>query len=274
MRPGITRFILRFFAEHARVHLISNSRASARALDARIRSDHIDRVIYNGLPPARYRVEPNSLLHREFRIPETAPLVGILGVLARWKGQLEFIAMAERLVRAGSDARFVIAGGRIYDTDGDRAYEAELSAAVAARGLTERIFFAGFRADAVSFLNGLDALVHASVRPEPFGRVVLEAMACGVPVVATRGGGIEEFVRDEENGILVTPGDSDEMADAVSRVLADPNLSDRLREAGLDQFRRSFTVDRHREAILRAYDEILPSRGRDLALDAPRPSDG
>jgi glycosyltransferase involved in cell wall biosynthesis len=254
LAPGATRSLLRWTSGIGEVHLICNSRATLEAMDLP------GKVIYNGLSGERYRSDRDESLRKEFAVPAGAPIVGILGVLARWKGQVEFMRMAAELVRSGSNAHFMIVGSRIYDTAGDRDYEEELRRMVRELGLEGRVHFAGFRKDAVRVLNGLDVLVHASIRPEPFGRVVLEAMACEVPVVATRGGGIDEFVEEGKTGKLVSPGDVTEMAQAVRTLLSEPELRSRIVSNAKASFSASFTMERHLAAIRKTYSEVLFQR--------------
>jgi glycosyltransferase involved in cell wall biosynthesis len=142
-----------------------------------------------------------------------------------------FLDAAARLA-ADRPVRFYIVGGPIYRTAGSQYSIEELRAAAEARGLGDRVAFAGHQADPASALRALDVAVHASTRPEPFGRVIVEAMACGRPVVAMRHGGAAELFEDGVDALGCPPGDPGALAAAIDRLVADPDLRDRLGAAG------------------------------------------
>jgi glycosyltransferase involved in cell wall biosynthesis len=102
------------------------------------------------------------------------------------------------------------------------------------------------------------------VRGEPFGRVIIEAMSVGRPVIATRAGGVPEFVHDDVDGVLVSPGDAGELAAVIERLLRDPDLRARL-AAGASAAVRNFSLDHHVAEMTRLYDRILANRGRGRA---------
>jgi glycosyltransferase involved in cell wall biosynthesis len=116
--------------------------------------------------------------------------------------------------------------------------------------------FAGHVDDVTAVLADLDVLVHCSVQPEPFGQVIVEAMASGVPVVASAAGGPLEIVTDDVDGLLTSPGDVGELAFALSRLDHDPALRRRLTQGG---FRRAaaFSPDHAADAVLDAYRAAL-----------------
>ena len=103
----------------------------------------------------------------------------------------------------------------------------------------------GFQKDISKVMNGFDVLIHASVRPEPFGRVILEAFACEIPVVAAAAGGVLELVRDGETGLLFKPGDVLAMADQVRKIFEVPGLAARLTANAKKLFMNNFTIETH-----------------------------
>jgi glycosyltransferase involved in cell wall biosynthesis len=116
-------------------------------------------------------------------------------------------------------------------------------------------------------LEAIDVVVHASVEREPFGMVIAEAMAARKPVVASRDAGPMEIVADGVSGILVRPGDPEELGTAVLSLLADPALARRMGEAGRAIVEQTFTLERHVERTQRVYDEVLGS------VSGPDPQD-
>jgi glycosyltransferase involved in cell wall biosynthesis len=245
---------LRLLKKSANVFVIANSAATASAFMPR---DTTISVIHNGLDPQRYTARRNKDFHELLGVSPDAPMVGIIGVLARWKGQREFLEMARLLIDRGSNARFVVIGGEIYDTGRDAGYGEFLKSEALRLGIADRVLFTGFAKDPVRAIGGLDVLVHASIKPEPFGRVILEAMACEVPVVASSEGGVLELIEEGSSGLLYPPGNVTAMTEAVQRVLTDAALRERLKERALFRYQQNFTSVRHVEAVARLYDSII-----------------
>jgi glycosyltransferase involved in cell wall biosynthesis len=141
--------------------------------------------------------------------------------------------------------------------DGDPGYEEELRRRASGLGLGERVVFTGHRDDVADVLEAIDVVVHASVEREPFGMVIAEAMAARKPVVASRDAGPMEIVADDVSGILVRPGDAEEIGTAVLMLLGDPALARRMGEAGRAIVEEKFTVERHVELTEQVYREVL-----------------
>jgi glycosyltransferase involved in cell wall biosynthesis len=153
--------------------------------------------------------------------------VAIVGRLSPWKGQHIFLdAFADALP---GEQHAVIVGSAMF---GEDDYEHELRAQCTRLGLDDRVTFLGFQRDVFAVLAGVDAIVHASTVPEPFGQVIVEGMAAGVPVIATAAGGPLEIITDEVDGLLVAPGDVDALARALRRLEADPMLRAQLAKNG------------------------------------------
>ena len=115
---------------------------------------------------------------------------------------------------------------------GEGDYATSLQHQARSLGSRSRSTSGGFREDVRAELRELDVLVHCSVRPEPFGQVVLEGLAAGVPVVATAAGGPAELITHDVHGILTEPGDRSELATALLQLVADPQLRTRLAGSG------------------------------------------
>jgi len=133
---------------------------------------------------------------------------------------------------------------------------AELRAYAARRDVAEQVDFEGFRGDVASLLQEIDVLALPSLW-EGFGLVLLEAMAAGRPVVASAVGPIPEVVVDGETGLLVPPGDSGALAEALVLVLQDGALAARLGRAGRARVERCFGLDRMVEQTHALYEELL-----------------
>jgi glycosyltransferase involved in cell wall biosynthesis len=154
--------------------------------------------------------------------------IGLPATFARWKGQETFIEAIRLLPRDLNVEAFII-GGPIYRTNGSQYTEPELSKFAAERGV--RVTFSGFRDDMPAVLRALDIVVHASTKPEPFGMVLIEAMACGRAVIASRAGGALEIVTEGVDGVMHEPGDAAHLAECITRLARNPELRKQLGSA-------------------------------------------
>jgi glycosyltransferase involved in cell wall biosynthesis/GT2 family glycosyltransferase len=174
----------------------------------------------------------------------TAPHFVMLGRLAPWKGQDVFLrAFAAAFPRGRETA--TIAGAAMF---GEDAYAEQLVELARTLDIADRVEFAGFVDDISQLLAKSDAVVHASVLAEPFGQVVVEGMAAGLPVIASGAGGPLEVITDEVDGLLFPPGDVDALANQMQRVATDGLLRARLGAAARRRA-QDFTPDRIAAAV-------------------------
>jgi glycosyltransferase involved in cell wall biosynthesis len=155
--------------------------------------------------------------------------VGMVGRLAPWKGQDVFLRAFARAFSDG-DERARVIGAALF---GEQVWKSELRALADQLHIADRVDFVGFVDDVVVEYASLDVVVHASVIPEPFGQVVVEAMAAGIAVIATDAGGPAEIITDGVDGLLVPTGDCAALSAALLRLAADADLRRRLGAAGV-----------------------------------------
>ena len=160
-------------------------------------------TIHNGLPLEHYRRTEPGFLRNQLGLPPHQPLAGLVGRHTPWKGQDFFLRLAQAWIRQNQTGHFVLIGHAFNE---DQAYEAALRRFVSEHGLSARVHFLPFQQNMAAVLSDLNLLVHASVLPEPFGRVIIEAMAVGTPVLAARAGGVPEIITHEVTGWLAEPG--------------------------------------------------------------------
>lgn len=218
---------------------IANSKATAATLPAGLHTDVIASAVQPGMASDR-----NGHAGR----------IAIVGRIAPWKGQDVFLRAFASAFPDG-DETAVLVGAPLFGA-GEEAYERSLHTLAAELGLGDRVEFRGFREDVAAELRSTDVLVHASVLPEPFGQVIVEGMAAGVPVVAARAGGPAEVISDDVDGLLYEPGDVAELAAALRRVTGDRALRDRLSAAGRDKA-ASFSPERIAAQTTDAYRRLL-----------------
>ncbi len=217
---------------------IANSRAVADAW--RIALGAAPTVVLNGVDLDRFRPSARTWwLHDSLELSHDAHLVGMPAIFARWKGHLQVVEAFEQAAARLDDAHLLLAGGAIYDTSAERGFAEELvrrvgraSVAGTPRILHDRIHFVKHQREPWRLYPEFDVTVHFSTRPEPFGRVVAESLACGVPPIAARAGGPVEIVDDGATGWLVSLGDVAALAATMVRaVRLDAGERERMRTA-------------------------------------------
>jgi len=187
-------------------------------------------------------------------------LVGAVGRVVPWKGQLELLEAVEPLLLECPEVHVVIVGD---GADGGEEYLSLLGQWVAARGFEKRVTFAGYRTDVATVYAGLDLLVHSAVEPEPFGRVIVEAMMQGTPVIAAPAGGPSEIITDGVDGLLRNPVDPEGLGQAIRWCLMNRGRARAMGEAGRLSAESRFAVAPYAWRMSRLYDEVL--KGRDIA---------
>lgn len=217
--------------------IIANSRATGDAFVAVGGKAERISVAYPGIDEELFtNVSTDEIASLRAEVGSgNAPLIGVFSRLSLWKGQAVFIdAMAKIPGAVG-----VIIGGPLF---GHEAYETELREKVAALGLEDRIRFLGFRKDIPALMAAMDIIVHSSIAPEPFGRVVVEGMLAGKPMVASAAGGVLEILEHGKTGWLYEPGDAAALAKTLWLVLENEAQTAMIAQAGQLHARATFTV--------------------------------
>jgi glycosyltransferase involved in cell wall biosynthesis len=185
--------------------------------------------------------------------------VGLVATYARWKGHDVFLEAAAKLherLRA-SPVRFYVVGGPIYQTRGSQWTRSELRDLARALGIADCVGFIDFQANVAPLYQALDVVVHASTAPEPFGLTIIEAMACGRPVVASLAGGVTDIIRNGHDALGTSPGDVAALASVLQALLDDARLRERLGAAARQTACQRFAQDRIGPQVLGLYDEVL-----------------
>jgi len=193
----------------------------------------------------------------ELGVPSGAPVVGLVARLQRWKGIHVLVAALPELLRSHPEAHLVVVGG---DHPLEPGYREGLEALAARLGVADRVHMAGYQPDARGWMREFDVVVHASDN-EPFGLVVLEAMAIGKPLVAGAQGGPAEIIRDGVEGVLVPFGDSRALAVRISEFLDDPDRGRRMGTAAV-QRAREFSPSRFAADVVATLNVVVDARWR------------
>ncbi len=202
------------------------------------------RVVHSGIDPGRLDVEP--IPRAELGVPERVPLLGNVAALVGHKDHATLIAALPEVLRHLPDLRVVIAG--------EGELRPRIEAQIAELGVGRAVTLLGYRSDVPRILRALDAFVLSS-KLEGLGTSVLDAMACGLPVVATSGGGIPEMITDGETGLLSPPEDPAALARNIVRAFRDRDAARRMGEKARARVMERFTVDRMVEGNLAVYEE-------------------
>ncbi|MBD2488823.1 glycosyltransferase family 4 protein [Aulosira sp. FACHB-615] len=191
--------------------VIANSQASQTAFVQAGGKPEITAIVYNGFDSKKYQIPEVEIqkIRQDLNL-EGKFVVGHFSRLAPWKGQH---ILLEALAQCPPQVTAILVGDALF---GEQDYVQELHRQVAKLGLENRVKFLGFRADIPQLMSACNLVAHTSTAPEPFGRVIVEAMLCGTPVVAAKAGGAIELVEHGVNGFLTTPGDSQELANVIN----------------------------------------------------------
>nr|WP_246304616.1 glycosyltransferase family 4 protein [Nocardioides thalensis] len=207
-----------------------------------------------GVRPERVRTVHNGVGREWVRevVPADRQATGRAAgpVRATWLGVMQPVKRVPDLVRA-----LARVPGTELELVGDGPERGRIEAAVASDDVSDRVRFAGYRDDPAPYLRGTDVFVLPSAA-EACPMALLQAMASGVPVIASRVGGVAEIVRDGVDGLLVEPGSVDELADALRRVSTDADLRRRLGAAGRARVVDLFLIERTVDSLLDVYREV------------------
>jgi glycosyltransferase involved in cell wall biosynthesis len=208
-------------------------------------------VIRNGaLAASASRAVAQAEIRRELGINADARLIGMVARLQPLKGHRFFIDAAAAVLRDQVGAHFVVVG--------DGPLRSEIEDQVLRLGIADRVHLLGDRADVPQLTSGFDLLVLASLH-EGSPNAVMEAMAAGVPVVATAVGGTKELIIDGETGYLAPPADSAALADRIVFALNDDDHRAEITSAARTRINADYGMDRMVESVERLYDELMES---------------
>ncbi len=241
---------------HTRLLAVSNA----------VRRYHVDQglhsgkthVTFNGVDLERFRPRtPTGYLHRELGIVPEAMLFATIGQIGLRKGQDVLLEAFSRIARRHEVAHLIVIGRRHSQKDEAIQFEENLQRRADSNDLQARVHFLGQREDIAELLPELHAVTHAA-RQEPLGRVLLEAAACGVPVIATNVGGTHEiFPTEESGGLLVADEDVDGFASAWARLIDDSDLRARLAAGARRRACEQFDIEQAVENLAAHYRGVL-----------------
>jgi glycosyltransferase involved in cell wall biosynthesis len=235
--------------------VVANSEAVRRDFAWWRRLKEKTRVIHPGIPSEGDAGVETSDMRTTWGIQPDEFVVGFVGQITPIKRVDDAVLVFDAFRRERPRARLVIVGAPKFRAE-NKDYLGHLQQMVRQRDLSDRVVFAGFQERMVDVYRTLDVLLHPAEH-EGFGRVIVEAMAQGVPVIATRDGGIPEIVREGSGGYLVPVGDVTAMADLLRRLAGDVALRHEVGAAGRARA-REFEWDRIVPQLVQTYAELVP----------------
>ncbi len=212
-------------------------------------------VIHPGIDTAKFYPNPGlkSSIRKILNIKEEAFVIGMSGRLQRWKGHYEFLNMAAELKEKYDYIYFVVIGGA---TVGEKDEAEGIYREAKRLNLENRLIFTGFRNDVADLLNAMDLFVFPSYA-EAYGMALLEAMAVGLPVIASNCDGVLDIIEDGRTGILITPRNSESLINAVTQLINQKKQRMELARNGYENFKSNFTSQQMIKKVEKLYFSML-----------------
>lgn len=256
--PGFRRVIYSIFANLSPRRMIAVSNAVRNAYLPYLWNKDKIITVYNGLESIiidSKLTEESQDIRKALGMSKSAQLVVMASLFMPWKGHEILIHAAKQLESSFSNVYFLILGDASSPVQ--HAYKERLLALIESLGLSEQVCFLGFRRDVFSIFRQANIVVSASLQPDPFPTVILEAMHAGKPVVATAIGGQVEMVQDGETGKLVPPGNPTELANALNWLLSHPERACAMGLAGQRRVNDHFSYKNFVKGVQSVYDKFL-----------------
>jgi glycosyltransferase involved in cell wall biosynthesis len=224
-------------------------------------------AIYNSIDLIRFSpAGPTIDLDAAAELPATSEptlRIGLPATFAKWKGHVVFLK-ALSFLPPSLPVRSYIIGGPIYQTEGSQYSLGELRDEVRKLGLSDRVGFTGFVDASDSAMRALDIIVHASTQPEPFGMVIVEAMACGKAVVASESSGASELFRNGQDVLAYPCGNAEELAKRLMILIADPKLRLSMGASGRHSVEGVLKGSRLASEVVAVYNQVNPGAASPL----------
>jgi glycosyltransferase involved in cell wall biosynthesis len=217
--------------------VIANSEASKKAfIEAGGKADKVE-IVYNGFDPQKYINNETDIVQVRQKLElDDKFIVGHFSRLAPWKGQHILI---EALAKCPPEVTVILVGDALF---GEQDYVKQLHQQIDALQLQNRVKFLGFRNDIPLLMAACNLVAHTSTAPEPFGRVIVEAMLSGTPVVAAASGGAVELVESGVNGFLATPSNPQELSEIINSSIQDKQKTDAIAQEARNSASQRFHV--------------------------------
>ncbi|MEQ9668403.1 glycosyltransferase [Coleofasciculus sp. G2-EDA-02] len=232
--------------------VIANSQATKAAFIAAGGRSELTQVVYNGFEPNYYKTQVNDShpIRQQLGL-DGKFIVGQFSRLSPWKGQH---ILLEALAQCPPEVSAILVGDALF---GEQKYVQHLHQQVTELGLKERVQFLGFRSDIVPLMKACDLIAHTSTSPEPFGRVVVEAMLCERPIVAVAAGGVIELIEAEKTGWLFSSSDSQQLAQIITTCRNQPEQAATMAQQAQILASQRFNLNIVNQQIAQLLDQVI-----------------
>lgn len=224
-----------------------------------------NRMVDKGYNKDKIIVIPNPVINKsidvvklasyreKFDIAESDKVFGVVGRIVGWKGQLEFLEAASIVMQKMSGVKALIIGDI---SDGSTEYLDQIESRIKELGLQDRVIITGYIEDIHNATAMLDVLVHCSIKPEPFGLVITEAMVLGIPVIGSNIGAPSEIIKEGSTGYIVDPNDSKKMSSRLIEILSNDDLAQELGGNGRKEALDNYNITSYISRISDVYNNI------------------
>jgi glycosyltransferase involved in cell wall biosynthesis len=211
-------------------------------------------VIHNGIKINSF-LECQSDIREELGLNPDQKVITMIGRINPGKGQLFFLDIARKVIARNPNTKFLLVGDPY---PGYESIENEINGRISVENLDNHVINLGFREDIPQILKTTDIFVLPSILPDSFPTVVLEAMASGKPVIATRSGGASEMVVDGKTGFLINIGDTHEASEKITQLCSDPRLAVQMGKRGQERILKAYSFEHFAEKMKKYICQILP----------------
>jgi glycosyltransferase involved in cell wall biosynthesis len=212
-------------------------------------------TIHNGIDPEKVRskISEKNILNK-LGLRSNVNIIGVLGNIREWKGQEVAIRAMRKIVDKFPNTVCLLIGDTAKQ---DLYYKHKLQSIIKDLGLESNIIFTGYIKNVSDYLNILQIVLHTSIEPEPFGRVLIEAMSLSKPLIAANDGAIPEIIEHEKSGLTFTPGDHENLAELVIKLMQNKQFAESLGKEGYQRLLDNFHINVNVEKTQLLYDKIL-----------------
>ena len=231
---------------------VSNAVANHVKQSRFVKEDQV-RVIYNGVDNAVYHPMQAYAVREKFGIQQDSLVIGMIGRVNAWKGQGDFLEAVTPILKANAQAVAFLAGSAF---EGEEWRVEELEAKIAASSVASQIKRIDYYSKTTELYNMFDIFVLPSTNPDPLPTVVLEAMACGKPVVGYRHGGVCEMVAEGINGLLTTPNQPAELSKVIQELVENPEKRNQFGQASITRQRELFSLESYIKNFSELYNDL------------------
>ena len=254
---GINRrysFLSRFFSRRLGAIICISNAVKQNMLDKGLNMSNY-RIIYNCIDPTRLVIDKKEeYVLRKHGIKSGRPVIGIIGNIKEWKGQ-ESVVRATAIIKEKNPEIICLLVGDIAEND--QYYFDRLTSLIKDLNIEDSIIFTGHQKNVGNYLNIMDVVIHASIDPEPFGRVLVEAMAAEKPIVGSRAGAVPEIIVENETGTTFKPDDAEELASKVIQLLNDPVQAKIMGKKGYRRLCGTFHIKQNIKLTEDLYHELI-----------------